>query len=362
MSDPPVQAPITPQPDQPDRDAHEARIAELRARRKARMRTLARRSALGTAALIVLLAGVGWWLLTTFGGRDFLLGQIAARLPAGTELRWQRAEGPVTGPMTLHGVHVVHRACPDVEGKPVAYPGCATPLVTTFNAQQVMLDPSLRPLLGRRLVLDALAVSGAVLDLPVSDEPFELPRWPESLPAINPPLELHADAIAIDDLRVTQAGEPVIAIASARGGLRAQTGHLHVAQLQVTSDRGRFAVHGDYTPRDDYAVDLTASAVLPARTGRTPAALGLVARGDLSRLHVAVAGRAPGPIRASLTLTGKDSPRWRLQADAPRLDIGLLTDPQAAPADAPLAVSLQADGVEGRFALQGRVQAVSPMA
>lgn len=320
------------------------------------MRTLARRSALGTAALIVLLAGVAWWLLTTFGGRDFLLGQIAARLPAGTELRWQRAEGPVTGPMTLHGVQFVHRGCPDVDGEPVAYPNCATPLVTTFNAQQVMIDPSLRPLLGRRLVLDALALSGAVLDLPVSEEPFELPRWPESLPAINPPLELHADAFAIDDLRVTQAGEAVIAIAKARGGLRAQTGHLQLAQLQVDSDRGHFTVHGDYTPRDDYAMDLTASAVLPARAGRTPASLGLVARGDLSRLHVAVAGRAPGPVRANLTLTGKDSPRWTLRADAPRMDLGLLTDPQAAPSDTPLALNLQADGVEGRFELQGRVQ------
>ena len=60
-------------PDDLTPEEREARIAELRARRKARMRKLAIRSALGSLAVIVLTLVLGWWLLSTIGGRDFLL-------------------------------------------------------------------------------------------------------------------------------------------------------------------------------------------------------------------------------------------------------------------------------------------------
>ena len=62
------------------------------------------------------------------------------------------------------------------------------------------------------LRLDALAISGATLELPTSTEPFEFPRWPDSLPQIAPPLALQADAIRIDDLQVTRDGVPLVAI------------------------------------------------------------------------------------------------------------------------------------------------------
>ena len=78
--------------------------AERNAARRALARRVARRSAAGTLALIVMLVLFAWWLLTTFGGRDFLLAQIVARLPAGTALTWQSAEGPASGPLTLHGL------------------------------------------------------------------------------------------------------------------------------------------------------------------------------------------------------------------------------------------------------------------
>ena len=344
----------TPSPDLPsaDRD-REARIAELRAQRRSRRRKLGRRGALGTLALIVLLAAGVWWLLWSIGGRDFLLAQVKARLPAGTELHWSRAEGPASGPLILHDVRFISRGCPAVNEQPVAYPNCEHPRITTFTAQRVLVDPALRPLFGKRLRLDALQVSGATLDLPDSDEPFELPRWPDSLPQIAPPLALEADTIRIDGLRVTRQGEGLIDIASARGGLRAATGELRIERLQVDSDRGRFTAHGRYAPKDDYAMDLTASAVLPARTGRTPARLGLAARGDLARMHVALAGNAPAPLTAALTLQGKDQPRWTLTANTAALDLGLLTDANAAPSATPLALDLRANGTGGVMQAQG---------
>src|SRR5690606_2348159 len=146
------------------------------------------------------------------------------------------------------------------------------------------------------------------LSLPRSDTPFELPRWPESLPNIAPPPELQADDIRIDDLAIRQDAQPLIAIASARGGLDASDGRLHVERLVVESDRGRFTAHGDYAPRDDYRSDLTLSAALPAPPLRTAPRIGVVLRGDLSRILVSVFGHAPAPVEA-LQVLRIDSPR-----------------------------------------------------
>src|SRR3546814_8922431 len=93
---------------------------------------------------------------------------------------------------------------------------------------------------------------------------------------------------------------------------------------------------------------------------RTPARLGFGARGELARMDVAVAGHAPGPLRATLVLRENeddaDRPRWRLRAQADGLDPGLLADPAAAPTDTPLSLQLQADGLGGAATLSGRMQ------
>nr|WP_166211231.1 translocation/assembly module TamB domain-containing protein [Lysobacter telluris] len=325
---------------------------EQRAQRHAARRALARRvawrSGRAIAALVVVVAVVAWWLLTTIGGRDVLLRQIVARLPQGTSLTWQRAEGPVSGPMVLHGVRFSmprqrNAAC-------VADPTHRCDMGTlVFTARTVAIDPALRPLLGRRLRLDALAIADATLELPTTTQPFELPRWPGSLPQIAPPLALRADAIRIDRLRVTRDGAPLVDIASVRGGIDAARGRLHVEHLRVDSDRGRFTAHGDYAPADDYRSDLTVTAVLPAAGGTRPA-LALVARGDLSAMQVAIGGHAPAPVRATLALHGVQSPRWTLDAQSSAFDPGLLTDGVA---KTPVAFALHADGTGGHARLHG---------
>ncbi|MEO6366317.1 MAG: translocation/assembly module TamB domain-containing protein, partial [Luteimonas sp.] len=314
------------------------------------------RSLSGIAALTVLILLLAYWLLTTIGGRDVLLRQIVARLPDGTTLTWRNAEGPAAGPLTLHDVRFVQRTCPDQDDQPVAFGACEHPGTLVFTARLAVLDPAIRPLLGRRLRLDALRIERATLDLADSAEPFELPRWPDVLPKVEPPLSLQADAIRIDGLKVTQAGQPLIDIRSLRGGLDASAGELHVERVAIDSDRGRFALHGDYAPKDDYATDFTAGAVFPARTGRTPASIGLVARGNLQAMDVALAGNAPAPLRATLTLRApspdSETPRWTLRANSDAFDPTLLT---GADAGEPIALDLRATGVGGRARLRGRV-------
>ena len=338
---------------------HDAAIAELRARRRARMRVLAIRSGIGALALGFAVVGLLYWLLTSIGGRDLLLRQIAARLPTGTELTWKQAEGPVSGPMTLRGVHFSMPRQRDPDCVPTKTASCAMGRIV-FDADTVVLDPAIRPLLGRTLRLDALDVRGATLDLPTSDKPFELPQWPDVLPNIAPPLALVADTIRIDGFKVLQEGAPQIDIRSARGGLHAASGRLHVERLDVDSDRGRFAVHGDYEPRKDYRTDLVGTAVLPAPAGRTSPRLGFVAKGDLSRMDVAVAGRLPAPTQLTLTLRGdpstgsggtKDNPRWQLRGNSEALETGLLAG--TGEDSTPIAFDVDAQGIGGNADLRG---------
>ena len=339
----------------------DARIKELRALRRKRQRKVAIRSGIGSLLIVVGVAALAYWLLMTLGGRDLLLRQIVARLPAGTELTWKQAEGPASGPMTLHGVHFSMPRQRDPDCVPTPQASCAMGRIV-FDAEVVTLDPALRPLLGRTLRLDALDVRGAVLDLPRSDKPFELPSWPDVLPQIEPPLALQADSIRIDGLRVVQEGESMIDVRSARGGLHAASGRLHVERLRVDSDRGQFAVHGDYEPRKDFRTDLVGTAVLPAPAGRTAPRLGLVAKGDLSRMDVAVAGRLPAPTQATLTLRGdpstssggtKDAPRWHVRARSDALDLGLLTG--STDASEPLAFDVDAHGTGGNADVSGKI-------
>lgn len=344
---------LEPLPADVSREQREARIAELRVLRHRRRRKLAIRSGIGIGTVGLLAVAAVWWLVSTIGGRDFLLRQIVSRLPADAVLTWDRAEGPVSGPMILRGVQFSLPRQRDPDCVPTPQASCAMGTIV-FSARTLVLDPAIRPLLGRTLRLDALDVAGATLDLPRSDTPFELPRWPDVLPAIEPPLDLRADTIRIDGLRVLQDGQPLIDIRRARGGLDARSGRLHVEHLAVDSDRGRFTLHGDYAPADRYRSDLLATAVLPAPAGQTAPRLGLVARGDLSRMVVAVAGRAPAPLRATLTLHGAaDAPRWQLDAGSDALDIGLLT---GGGTGVPLRFTLAASGTGGDARLQGELQ------
>jgi len=297
-------------------------------------------SGLGVLGLVLIVLLAVYWLLQTVAGRDVLLAQVVARLPVGASFTWKEADGPLAGPLTLRGVDFRYQDY-------------------RFTADRVYFKADIRPLLGRKLLLDKLEISGATLNLAKSDEPFEMPSWPGSLPQIEMPLAIQADVIQVNDLRVTQLGEPLIDLHRIRGGLEMANGELRTRQLQVDSDRGNFGLNGDYVPRQDYKTNLTATALLPAPRGRTPASFGLVARGDLSNMEVAIAGRAPKPLHVRLVFTGKEDPRWRLQADADELDTALLmgaagiTDP--APAQ-PISLTLDASGKGGNAQLKGRVK------
>jgi len=293
-------------------------------------------SGLGVLGVVLAALVLLYWLLQTVAGRDVLLAQIVSRLPVNASLSWEKVEGPIAGPLTIHNLDFRYDDY-------------------RFTAERAYLDPDIRPLLGRRLRLDAFELTNARLNLVPSDEPFELPRWPDVLPAIEMPLAIQADTIVVDGLVVTSGDEHLIDIRSLRGGIDIATGSLHAEQLQVDSDLGLFSVHGDYAPADDYRSDLIATAVLPAPRGQAPARFGLIAKGDLSRMDVAIGGRAPEPLRATVVLGGdEDAPAWQLRARSDGLDPALLTG-QAASGE-PYAFALTVDGVGGRMDVSGEAR------
>src|SRR5690606_29376668 len=103
-------------------EQREERIAQLRAKRRARLRWLGIRAAIVGAALVLVLLFGAYWLLMTIGVRDFLLSKNTARLPAGTTLAWSSAEGPASGPLSLFDVRFVQMTCPDdADGEPVPH-------------------------------------------------------------------------------------------------------------------------------------------------------------------------------------------------------------------------------------------------
>ena len=311
------------------------RLAELKARRLARLRRAAIGTGIGVLALLLVVLIAGYWLLQTVAGRDVLLAQVQARLPAGAGLSWSKVEGPLAGPLTLHDMVF------DYDG-------------IQFTARKAYLDPDIRPLLGRKLRLDALQLSDATLELgPPSEEPFELPRWPDVLPALAMPLSIQADTIAVDNLQVTQLGEPMVTLHKLRGGLTLADGELQARALKANTNLGDLLLEGHYLPRDDYRTDLVARALVPVPGGET-ARLGLAMRGDLERMEVALAGHAPQPVHAMVILTGREQPVWRAFVRGDQLAVGDLIP--GAPAGAPLSLSFAARGEGGRAQLRGRVQ------
>ena len=306
-------------------EEREERIQALREARRKRVRWLAIRSSIGMALLVAIAVGLLYWLFTTVGGRNLLMAQIVARLPADATLTWERAEGPAMGPLVLYGVKFDYKD-------------------THFSAKRMMLNPDLRPFLGRQVRMDRVEISDAALNIPKDDKPFELPTWPGSLPQINPPLNVQLDSVDIKRLKVSQTNTHWATVRQANMALAAAKGYLRVDNLRADTDRGLFKLHGEYEPSDDYRMDLIGSAYFPNAMGQGPGRLGFAAKGNLDRMDIIARGQAPHSLYAALKLEGKKSPKWSLIANTKGFDLGAITGNRQG---VPLVLDVVAAGVKG---------------
>jgi translocation and assembly module TamB len=299
------------------------------------LRKWAVRLALLFGALLITICVALYWLLHTATGRDVALKQVATRLPANASFTWKNAEGTLAGPLTLSGVDFRFG---DVH----------------FSAGHVGVDADMFALLYKRVHLQTLEIADATLDVPKSNEPFKLPRWPDVLPQIELPLSVKADALRIDRLRLHQAGELLLDVRHASGGIRIGNGYALLDKVSIDSTLAHFTANGHYQPRRNYDTDLTATATFPAKFGKSPAQLNLLAKGNRKRMDASLDGNAPAPLHITAQAQGASKPQWQLHGNAEALDLALF----GVVADSlPLKFDLRADGRDGATQLQGKIEA-----
>ncbi len=329
-----------------------------------RLYRLLRLSALALLAAVLAVSLALLWLLYTASGRDTVLHQLAAHLPAGSRLQWQQAEGRLAGPLRLQGLRLEMPKQRNAACTPTPDMPCS---MGTLHAhiEHAELDLALTPLLWRRLQLNTLTLRSITLDLPASNTPFELPQWPDVLPTLELPLSVYADAIAIDAFTLLQDSNPQLTLHRLRGGVRLGNGWAHFRHLQLDTDYGALHVHGRYAPRQNFRTDLHASATLKDN----PVPVTLQAQGDLNAFTMEAEGKLPGATRLTLNLQGDaNAPHWSLHAASQALDITQFSPAghtvadthadaaSAASTPAPLRFTLTGKGIASHATLQAQLE------
>ena len=282
----------------------------------------------------VLLSLLGLWALRSDGGRDFLMARIAAQLPEGSSLTWSKLEGSMWNGLTIS----------DLRYADTKY---------VFTAQKASLKNALWPLLSKRLDIETLKIDNAVLVLPSDDEPFELPRWPEFLPAIDLPMTIAVADLQIRQLQIRDSKQNLVLVYNAQAEVTLAKGLIDLPKLQIKSDRGNLDLKGEYLPREKYRTNLAGSFIAMTEKGIAPAELSLNAKGDIDNFSLKINGTAPGPLTIDLRLLdGSSQPHWSFNAGSEQL---LFEQFGLAP-DQPWAFSLKGTGVDGDARFSGNVK------
>ena len=279
------------------------------------MRTKATRvllwSALIAAAVLLVGALGGWWLLGSAGGRDLALQRVIAALPEGA-LRIGERQGSVAGGLVLRDVVYENES-------------------VRVAIDELVATPRFPGLRTRTVNLSELRVRGIDVQPKPGDEPPT--PWPRMLPALDLPLALTIDAFEITGLVVHAAPEagaapPPTRVDRITGTAALVPGRVDLGELAVDAPQGRASGALSYRPRDDFATTLGLDVVLAAG-----ARLALRLDGTLSQGRASIEGEAGGPLDVAFEWEDAASPDtlgWTLDADGDRLDLSTLIAPAAA--------------------------------
>lgn len=282
----------------------------------------------------VLIVGMTTWILNSNGGRDWLLARVIGLLPAGSSLEWDRMDGRLSESLDVYGLRFVHDGL-------------------RIEARHVHVEQTLWPLLSGRLRIARVEVDDATVNLAPSDEPFELPRWPEVLPALDMPVTLAVESLQVRRLSVIDEGRPWLRVNNANGRFTLANGALDLPELRIDSDRGPMRFAGFYRPRDNYRTQMRGEAELRLDANSAPNRVTATAAGHLDDFRLQLQGNAPAPLSATLRLRdGSATPRWSFDAKSERLrlqEFGI--DDEAV-----YVVDLHGNGTGGRSQWFGELQ------
>jgi len=295
---------------------------------------------------LAVLGIMGYGLLYTAFGRDLVLGQIAHFMPEDMRLTLGRSEGTLAGTLTVYDARFEHEKI-------------------TIEAEKLSLSLDFLALFNKTLHFKQVDIHNANLDINPSEEktPFQWPRWPEMVPAIDLPIIIRADDFSINKLRIGRKilgqSVPLIHIKTAQGGIELNYGGIDARHIRIQSNLGKFNINGYYQPRKQYQTDLTLNALVPAEfvgslSDNGPfIPLGLVARGDQTHMELALTVDLSQRLRLHLLLNDENNqPQWQLDLNAPELNIS-----QWLPAaDSPLTLTAQMNGQGEMLQLSGSLQ------
>lgn len=240
-----------------------------------------KRISLGTLVTVLALLALASLMLETTWGARLVLGRASAFVPG--ELRMQRVEGTLAGPLRLLGIEY-------------HYGGLSV------TAGRLDVDVSLLDLSTGRLTIDELRTESLRVLLPASSSASSGTSEPLRLPELALPMRV---SVKHSDFRgssiVPHDGEPVaISRVQLQGGIAG--GVVNVGHLSVEAPMGSVQLAGRVDTGANYQTRLDAKLAWQSAgrgfTGR------LSAEGDLDRLETELDLASPADATLRATLTG----------------------------------------------------------
>jgi translocation and assembly module TamB len=294
----------------------------------------------GFLVLLLLLAGVLYWLLATGSGARFVL----ARATAATEgrLSVEHAQGTLSGPLLLQGLRWRDPAA-GVDAR----------------VGRIQLDITPLALFSRRVDIDALAIADVDVALVTVPEEPTPPSEPLSLQA---PIDVFLDGLVLQRARVTQDGEPVFALDRLDlAGAWTQDGAV-IRTLALRAPDGRVDLHGTISTQAGYPGK--GEATFRWTAGERTFAGRLTADGDGRAATLDATLSEPVVATLAANLTQSAELPWTARIGVPPFDAAQLLPGSTL---GTLALDLQGSGdrrhgnLAGTLGIQGHVVRLDPL-
>jgi translocation and assembly module TamB len=257
-------------------------------------------------ALLAIIMVVGYWLTHSNAGRDFALKQAQAALPEGSSLQWKSVTGQIA-----NGLQFEKLVYADATQR--------------FEVGSLELNIKLSPLLFRKVHSDFVNAKHLRIYLAKDDTPFEFPRWPESLPALDVPVSVLLKKGHIEDVQFFKDKVLVYALNSLDGSMQLKPGSLQLNDIKAQSADGTINLSGYYQPNHGFATKLKGGVRLNVVGAAKPQNLRFSADGNAQRFLLDVQGAMPKPISIRWQLQDQDQkPFWFLSASTERFEPRLL--------------------------------------
>ncbi len=297
-----------------------------------------RRLLIGLAILLLLPLLVASWLVASESGLHWAFDTARPRIAA--ELEVTGLSGRILGPLRVESLRYRD----------------ASIAVSTAS---VDLRWNLWALLGGRLDVEAVEIDALAIEMPATEAAAEVTAeavaLPAALPAIELPLRLRVDGLAIDGIDIRQ-GDTRVHVDSLRlaGGWSARG--IDIERLEVDAGDHGAQLAGRLDPTGNYSHDLKLAWRTLLRSGERLEGDGRLA-GNLEQTRLAQSIRGAAPLELEVVLEQPLTRRgWRLTAVSDAFDTTRL-DPALPPLGGMLRIEASGDATS--FAARGEIRADS---